>query len=385
MADLQIGAPLRAHSKLGASKYYQWKACPGSVRLSEGITESSSELAAEGTRANELAEAILTSKAATADDGDMLDNVRVYTDYINSLRAMKPSFEAVEQKFHLKDYHPDLYGTADYVCYFSRVKTLHVVDLKFGRGIPVEAKGNLQLMYYGLGALSQIKTPIDKIVLTIVQPRCYHPDGPVRSCEVDSVELVEFGFELVDDAKKTEVPDAPIVAGDHCRFCPAASICPALSERALAVTEAAFQRVEEYDPEKLAKSLSLIPQIEAWIDAVNKFAYRQAEQGNPVPGYKLVQKIAREKWVEGTSEDTMWKEFRIDAHECNEVSLKSPAAVRKMVKEKFKGKYENILSDKLFMLDQLTQKVSSGLTLVPESDKRAAVASGSQTAFEIED
>ena len=373
------------HSKLGASKYHQWKACPGSVRLSEGIPEEKSTYAAEGSEAHTWGERVLRGEVKLSKiPPDFLEAVAVYVDHVEHLRKQKPSVESIEKRFHMKSYHPDLFGTADYVAYFPKEKVLHVVDYKHGAGIPVEVLDsdgpNKQLMYYGLGALHEFEVPISTVILTIVQPRCYHPDGPVRSLAVDGVDMVEFGFELVDDAKRTEDENASIIPGDHCRFCVAKRICPALSAKALEVAENAFSPVEEYDAEKLAVSLAMIPAIESWCESVHKFAYRQAERGNPVPGYKLVAKIAREKWVNRENPAALAAELEstlgIPYTNLWEDELKSPAAVRKMLPKKDK--------DKFFLLDQFTQKVSNGLVLVPEADRRPAASAAADCAFNDE-
>lgn len=387
----------KVHSKLGASKYEQWKACPGSVRLCEGIPNVSSVYAEEGSLAHSVGEAILRGQPLPVPETelpyDMLEAVQVYVDYVESLLAKRPSFSAIEERFHLKDLHPDLFGTADFVCYYSRVKELHVVDYKHGKGVPVEVMEdgapNKQLMYYGLGALSKLKLPIDKVVLTIVQPRCYHKDGPIRSCTIDSVDMVEFGFELVEDAKKTEDPNAPLVAGEQCRWCPAASTCPALKRQ---VVETAF--IDETEaavlpaviphhiaPEVLAHYLTMIPRIEAWCSAINKHAHAQAEAGVKVPGFKLVDKVARRKWADEVNEDVLWKEFRLDRDVACDISIKSPKTIETLLKKTLP---KEKVKDALFVLDQYVVKESSGKTLVPANDDRAAVAGKIETMFNQE-
>src|SRR3546814_20047032 len=54
------------------------------------------------------------------------------------------------------------------------------------------------------------------------------------------MELLDWAVELVDAAKRTARPDAPLNPGDWCKFCPAAPTCPALRQKALDVAKAAF-------------------------------------------------------------------------------------------------------------------------------------------------
>ena len=363
-----------AHSRLGASSHYRWEACPGSVKASEGIPNESSVYAEEGTLAHDVAANYLLARPGWANGPgvteEMVEAVQVYTDHVNSLRALLPSFEAVEQRLDLSEYHPALFGTADYVCYFDKEKTLHVVDYKHGAGIPVEVVGNTQLMYYGLGALHMNKFPVERIILTIVQPRCYHTDGPVRSWETDPITMLDFSFDLVDQAVRTEAPDAPLIAGDHCRFCPAQPTCPKPRELAMGLATAGFSDLSAVEPERLALYLEKIPQIKAWCEAVHQYAHAQAALGHVPPGWKLVDKRANRKWVEGT--DVSMLEMALDMHGTSliDVKIKSPAAVEKL-----------LLKDKKFILDQFVVKESSGKTLVQTNDDRPAVKGRIESMF----
>ena len=370
---------LPAHSKLGASSYDRWKSCPGSIRMSVGCPEQTSVYAAEGSLAHEVAEFILTSKKPglipqKEVTDEMLEAVQVYIDYIETLRK-KPGIELVECKFHLDTYHPDLFGTSDYVRYIPSEKVLHVVDYKHGAGVEVDVLGNLQLRYYALGALHAMKKPVDKVVITIVQPRCYSKDGAIRTEVIDSVELVEFGFQLVEDALATQKPDAPIIPGDHCRWCPANAVCEGPRQAAIVAAQSSFPDLTEEeavygysspDPKRVAEYLSMIPRVEAWVTAVQEYAKAMAEKGHAIPGYTLVDKSARRKWAEDTSPNQIAKELGLGISEVLENKLKSPAQIEKIIKKD---------SEKLFVLDQLVVKESSGKTLVPDVVKTKSASS----------
>lgn len=371
----------RAHSELGASSYSRWRECPGSIRLSRGIEKKSSIYAEEGTRAHALAEKILRLKLDEKmsleefETDEMLEAVQVYVEHVRELQGFLPRFEAVEQRFDLSAYYPDLFGTCDYVCYFEETKTLHIVDYKHGAGVAVEVEENEQLMYYGIGALHKNKMPIEKIVLTIVQPRCYHPDGPIRSWETDPMRMLDFVADLIDDAKATAKEDAPIKPGEHCRWCPAQAICPSLKNRALVAAQEAFAPDAAYSPEKLAEALSLAPQVEAWAKAVREFAYREAESGRVPPGWKLVDKRVSRKWGPDANEEelvlAMAKDFSLDPGKFFVSKLLSPPQVEKLLNK-----------DQKKRLKYYTLKESSGKNLVPVSDDREAVNT-IETAFAI--
>jgi len=223
---------LPAHSKLGASAAHQWMACPGSVRLSEGLPDFVSKYAEEGTAAHELAAMLLDGDQDTSDgycaDAGMAEAVQLYLDTVRGDAGDTAPLRLVEHKFHLKELHPDLFGTADCVQVWPRQKLMRVYDYKHGAGVAVGVKDNVQLKYYALGALLLYKKPIKEVELVIVQPRCPHPDGPVRRHRFAAFELMDFEAELVAAVKRTEDPNAPLVEGEHCHWCKAgrAKVCP---------------------------------------------------------------------------------------------------------------------------------------------------------------
>jgi hypothetical protein len=194
---------------------------------------------------------------------------------------------------------------------------------------------------------------VSEIVATIVQPRCYHPDGPIRSFKTDAIALMEFAEDLIDDANATELPDAPLNPGDHCRFCPAQPKCPAIHALAMQVATKAFSAVQTFDPAKLSQALQMIPQIESWCKAVREHAYQEAMVGRTPVGFKLVDKRATRKWVDA---------FEPTNKIFYEAKLKSVAVMEKTMGEKDFAKLEGFI-----------MKESSGKSLVPCTDKRAAV------------
>lgn len=373
-----------AHSKLGASSMSRWSACPGSVRQSAALKNVGSKYAQEGTDAHTLAafcvengfadpiEKVDRDGATIFVTPDMAEAVTVYVDYVKSL-CMKAVTKYVEQRFDLSDVHDGCFGTADCVIWNSDTKLLEVIDYKHGAGIPVEVEGNPQLQYYGLGALLSLALPARQVRLTIVQPRCEHPDGPIRSWDIDALDLLDFRTDLKDYALATEDPKAALITGDHCRFCPAAKnfpICPALDDARKQVAVLEFSPVLSYDPEQLRKALDLRDTLKAWIKGVDEFAYAEAEAGRCPPGYKLVEKRATRKWAnDSTAADELLKN-ELDEDRIFDRTLKSPAQIEKLV-----GK-------KIFVaFADLTVKESSGRTLVPESDKRQTLPTGAAADF----
>lgn len=348
-----------AHSHIGASSSERWMNCPGSVNLSKDIPKTTSAYAEAGTNAHTLgSELILGQKPSIEIPEDEMEAVYTYVNHIKTVASGKQLF--VEQKFDLKDVYPGLFGTADAVIYDDINLQLNVIDYKHGAGVPVDVFDNSQLKYYALGALLELNKPASTIEITIVQPRCYHPDGPIRSFVLSADDLLAFAAELKEAAEATSKPDAKFKSGDHCKFCPAAGICPEIErEKDLAIREH-FSNIKTYDVEKLAKALETIPIIEAWIDGVRAFAYAEACQGVNIPGHKLVYKVARRKWIDAESAKKTLQEFGVN--DILNQSLKTPAQVEKILGKGGKD-----------LISSLVTQESSGTVLVPVEDKRQAV------------
>lgn len=236
-----------AHSILGASSYYRWKACPGSVRLCRDLPSTSSVYAEEGTRAHAMAERALHGYGFPAEITDEMEEavllyVQTICDDYNDLRTRHPLDELfIEHRFDLSMVHVGMFGTADAVSWHEGLRLLRVYDFKYGKGHVVEVERNEQLMYYALGALLTLPFKPETIELVVVQPRAKHKKGPVRRWRADVMEYLDFQADLAQAARATEAADAPLCEGRHCYFCPARTgVCPLHQEKTLAKAQAEF-------------------------------------------------------------------------------------------------------------------------------------------------
>jgi len=358
-----------SHAKLSPSAAERWMTCPGSVVLSKDMPQKSSVFAEEGTLAHEAAERILLDKSYKADD-EMYDNVMVYVDHVKGLGGTLH----VEERVKVTD---NLWGTADAVVWQPSFNHLHIVDLKYGAGVPVEVIGNLQLKIYALATLLTFEYPAEKVTATIVQPRCPHSDGPVRSVTYDVADLVDFHADLMDAIARVELMyhapsyELDLVPSDKgCRWCLASPICPKLKGMAQEAAKKVFAKGLPYDPAELAATLDTLPLLEGWIKNVREFAYEEAERGTAIPDWKLVEKRATRKWR--GDEATIAQEL----HKCGlneeifERKLITPAAAEKLLPKEQRA-----------LLDELCVKESSGHTLVHGSDKRPAIKVDAKSAF----
>lgn len=363
------------HSHIGASGMHRWSVCPGSVRVVKGLPNCSTYYAAEGTVAHDLAAKALQDGADPAArfgetvmcegyevlvTAEMVEGVAEYVSYVKELAAVPKAELLVEHRFDLSVVHGGLYGTADAVVWHPVTRTLIVADFKFGAGKPVEAEGNPQLDYYALGALLTCGYTAEVVRKVIVQPRCPHPKGSIRQHDILAIDLLDFRADLLAYAMETEAPDAKLVSGDHCRFCPAAGVCPELHRVATAQAVVEFNPAKVYDPAALALALGNLPVLEAYIKNLREFAYREAEAGRTPPGYKLVAKRATRQWksegdvVEALQDLGVAPEVIYEPRE-----VRSPAQMEKALGKGGKD-----------FVSQFVESVSSGHTLVPESDPR---------------
>lgn len=371
------------HSELGASVAERWMQCPGSVRLSRGQPNPQTSYALEGKAAHALAERCLTTDTeplaflGTNFHGvevteEMVEAVDVYVTHVRS-RMTDGADVVVEQQFDLAPLNPPgaMWGTADAVVRQKGWDHIDIIDFKYGRGVVVQAVGNAQLRYYALGAVLALGVAPSTVTMTIVQPRASHPDGIVRSETISCLDLIEFAADLLDAARKTLEPDAPLVPGEWCGFCRAAAVCPALHDHAMVVAQREFVDLdagaELPDPsllrkEDLLRVLRNSQMLENWLRSCSAYVSAQlAADPEYTDEFKLVAKRATRRWaVEDEQVIATLRDKGVTLDELFVRKLKSPAQIEKLV-----GKKQ--------LPQALVSKVSSGVTLAPASDTRPEV------------
>jgi hypothetical protein len=353
--------------------------CPGSRRRAEVVPNISSIYAQEGTAAHALAYDILEarSKGKLEPDTfgleeDFLEAIYVYVAHVDELSKFPGAVQLLEHRFDLNSVYPGCFGTVDCVTYLPRDRTLVVTDYKHGGGVFVDVERNDQLMYYALGAIKAFPSwDIQSIRLEIVQPRYVGQGELIRKWDTTPKELAVFEQEVKVICKASEPYDAPLAAGDWCKFCPVAGAdaCPLLKEERKALARKVFkdESIQEVSIDELAKQLAWVPVFQAQFKLMHELAYGLAMKGQKIPGWKLVEKESRREYIDKEEAHILMSdEYGIKIRHTKDVYL-SPSQVETLPTEKRNGHTKKQLQEAMVTL---TKRSSAGFALVREDDGR---------------
>lgn len=385
----------RAHALLGASSASRWLNCPPSARLTEHIEEiRNSPYALEGEAAHEYSEHLLRAYLSGQDGADvtavqdfegtneyfnneMGEEVSKYVDYVINTYEEEESnlattYMAIETQLDYSDWVQEGFGTGDIL--IVNDERLHVIDLKYGKGVHVSAVDNSQLKMYALGAWKQFHREYDfeDIVLHICQPRLNN----FSMYETTVADLLGWAKEVVVPAAKLAFAgEGEFKAGDHCRWCKVKGNCQARADKHFEALEHEFQDPALIPDEDIGTTLHLAMQLKTWASDVESYVKKQVLQGKRIDGWKQVKGRSSRKFTDVRAVQARLEDDFIDEH----LYLKEPEIKSLSVIEKAIGKkaFKELLSDLV--------EVSEGLpTLAPESDSRKAVNTVSSD-FEGED
>lgn len=300
----------RAHALLGASKAEQWINCTPSARIQESIEEKRSEFADEGTLAHELGEAKLRRRLlpcnsaerkrldgliATICDNpfygpEMENAVQEYVEIVEErfMAAKARTPDAVillEEKLDFSEWVPEGYGTGDVVLIADGV--MEIIDLKYGKGVPVSAIGNPQMRLYGLGAWNGYNYlyDIQEVHMTIVQPRLDSVSTDIMPID----DLLSWAEEIVKPAAALAFAgEGEYKPGDHCRWCKVKGNCRARADANMAALAYEFKDPALLDLEEIGSILFVAEQLSVWAKDVAEYAFEQAKAGKRIPSWKLV-------------------------------------------------------------------------------------------------
>lgn len=377
----QINHTGRAHALLSPSGSHRWMHCTPSARLEENLPESTSSAAEEGTVAHELAEYALdaymkgeytpllddlpTPKHIAANkyySPEMDKYVTDYVCYVCDIYELEEGAEMhIERKFDLTSYVPECFGSCD--CDIVGKKVLNIIDLKYGKGVQVDAKDNSQLMMYALGVLRTLspkrQAEIETVRMHIAQVRL----GSYSVFEMTARDLTHWGIHVLrPTAEKAFAGQGDAVVGSHCKFCKFKAQCRA--QRDALVGD--FERLGDTKALSLDEIAGLLTKVDMysdWLSSVKSHALSEALAGKNLKGWKL---------VEGRSIRTI-----TDAAKAVEILVGMGFTADELTNRKLKGigDLEKKVGKKALevSLGDIIVKPKGAPTLALESDKREAI------------
>ena len=369
------------HARLSASASHRWMACPPSAKLCAQEDDRTSDYAIQGSCAHELAQ-FLVEKALgrecrdptedlTYYNAEMQEAVEAYRDFVmeqvEAAKALcKDPLVCIEQTLDYAKWVEHGYGTGDAVVVADGL--LHVIDLKFGLGILVEASHNSQLMCYALGAVDTFGClyDFDRVRLSIFQPRRDNVD----TWEISKADLLRWADEvLAPVAKLAYKGEGEFKAGDHCQFCRVKATCRQRAEYAMELARFDFIDPPTLDEDEIAAILPQIDTLVSWAEDVKSWALQQALSGVRYPGFKLVEGRSIRKYTDEAAVAAAVTKAGYDPYE------KKLLGITAMQQQLGKKTFNELLSG-------LIVKPQGKPVLVPASDKRPELNSAAEDFME---
>lgn len=365
------------HALLSASAAKRWLNCPPSARLTENMPDTASEYAAEGTLAHALGElkirkkfeimkksvydkSLKELKADPLYSPEMDGHTDSYLDYVAAIMhsfKSKP-YIAIEKRLDYSHIAPGGFGTGD--CLIMCGGELHIIDFKYGKGVPVSAEDNPQLKLYALGAVREYELlyDIQNITLHIVQPRT---DDGNSSWTITRAALDEWGESIKPVAQLAFDGKGDFKCGDHCRFCKAKSTCRARADFML--SEAGFSSLppELLSDDELGKVLERARLFANWLSDVENYALNAILNGKTITGFRAVEGTSRRKI---TDIDGAFEVLKSNGYDEAVLYERTPLGLTDL--EKLIGGKKKLTD----LIGGFIEKPQGKPTLVPADDKR---------------
>lgn len=341
------------HALLGASSAARWIACTPSARATEHLPEETSKYAEEGTKAHEVCEVVLRRNLKNWEQGQALMEVvpggvlgkdeksseiiraaNQYIDFVHlqwGLYIHQPEV-FIEQEVDVSQWVPGGFGTCD--CLLIGDGILHIIDFKYGQGVPVNPEHNPQLMYYALGAYALFEgiEEVSTVRLSIVQPRMQEEP---QTWEISLPDLLTWAREVLQPAAELAWKGEGVYhPGGHCRFCKAYPSCRAWQKQYGPL--AGFEPYPEpatLSDEELGEWLQKLEGLAVYARDLEEYAQQALMEGRALPGWKLVQGRSTRKW---TDQDAAFRQMQADG--IDEAMLYTRTPITLTVAEKMIGK-----------------------------------------------
>lgn len=417
---------MTSHAKLSPSSAHRWLNCAGSMILEKDFPDSSSEHAELGTAAHFLASECLEQGKDATDflnrqiylvngvahwwerpetinistfytvDLEMTENIQKYLDAVRSQSEGNQLLVEQRVSFGSRIGSDNAFGTADAI--ILTADEIQVHDLKYGRGVKVDATGNEQLNLYGLGALEEFGMlgEYKQIRKVIHQPRIgHHSEEVVTIAELEEFEqevkkgvahirALEIGLEDGDGGAIADFEGSFNPGEKQCQWCKAKAVCPALANHLMETMLGEFENLDEvelqtavpeataqivsYENDRLSKFYAAIPLFENWIKAIDVAVHEKLHAGEVIPGFKLVEgRKGSRKWSDDKEAEELFKSMRLKTEQMYDLKVISPTTAAKLQKE-------NVIGPRQWSkVEALITQNDGKPTVAAESDKHPAL------------
>lgn len=365
------------HALLSASAAKQWLNCPPSVRLTENMPDIQTKFASEGTLAHELAELKLRKKFEVMPKSkytkalDVIKANPLYTtemdhhtdDYLDFVLSLAHKYDktrpyvVIEKQLNYSHIAKEGFGTSD--CVLICRNDLHIIDFKYGVGVPVSAVENPQLKLYALGAISEYSFlySIENVFLHIVQPRTSEGSS---SWEISVNDLTEWGESVKPIADLAYNGGGEFKSGDWCHFCKAKATCRARAESFFSLEDTAKMPKELLSDSEISEVLIKARTLKNWVTDIENYAINAILSGTDISGWKVVEGRSNRKI---SDVDSAFEVLKANGYDEALLYERNPIGITDLEKLVTKKKLEELIGDKII-------KPQGKPTLAPADDIR---------------
>lgn len=288
--------------------------CAGFLRFENLPPQPTNPAAEEGTAAGELLEKKLLNQpigVAAKNGVGFTSEMHFYTDpLVEEINSNRQSEVTCENRIDWQT-ESGIWIRGSYDISFIREGYLYIDDLKFGWGI-VNVFENWQLLAYVIGRYIQLGTPqLKGFRLRIHQPRPHHEDGSTRMWELSLETLIGYKYQIEHRMHEIAQGRADLVTGPQCKYCPAASMCPAFNEayyNTIDVVHEDFKQGHMTEKEialQMTQILRAKDILKVKEDSLKELAIDRIRNGALVPGYTMESSYGDRKWKPNISPEVI--------------------------------------------------------------------------------
>lgn len=290
---------------INATDLPRFMQCNGMINLPNlNISTGDNAARKEGDAAHYMAQCVINRKQTIEELADRKAPNGVYmtaemadhvNEFIDAIQARGDATGLMESVANFNGENWQVNCRLDYGFYDGN--TLYIDDLKYGWSL-VEPFDNWTLLAYAIGYCLTHGIAPRCIVMTIHQPRPYHPDGGQRSWEIDYVTLTEY-YARISSAMAN--PSNQLQTGSECKNCPSLTFCPAARKAGMNAIDASERTfTDDISNSILAYELDTIYRAESALknrrEALEELAKHKLKNGEIIENFAVEIQLANRRW-----------------------------------------------------------------------------------------